>query len=257
MKFVLSQLQALQFRWAYRVVDTRAFGLPQRRRRVIIVASRTNDPRCVLLSDDATANCDHPRFGRACGFYWTEGNTGIGWAVDAIPPLKRGSAFGIASPPAIWRRGEGVIVPNIRDAERLQGFPPGWTSPGNRQLRNATRWHLLGNAVSVPVSRWIGRRLMRPKPYDGTDDPALPSSAAWPTAAWSMGSSVHVSNVTEYPVSRRYRKLDTFLRFPPMPLSSTATAGFLERAKASRLRFAPGFLDALESHLQRMRKSSS
>lgn len=27
-----------------------------------------------------------------CGFYWTEGNTGLGWAVDAIPTLKGGSA---------------------------------------------------------------------------------------------------------------------------------------------------------------------
>ena len=37
-----------------------------------------------------------------CGFYWTEGNRGLGWAVDAVPTLKGGSTIGIPSPPAIW-----------------------------------------------------------------------------------------------------------------------------------------------------------
>jgi hypothetical protein len=32
----------------------------------------------------------------------TEGNTGLGWAIDAVPPLKGGSALHIPSPPAIW-----------------------------------------------------------------------------------------------------------------------------------------------------------
>jgi DNA (cytosine-5)-methyltransferase 1 len=256
LKFVLSQLQALQFRWAYRIVDTRAFGLPQRRRRVIIVASRRNDPRQVLLSDDAPEN-RAPDVGTAFGFYWTEGNTGLGWAVNAIPPLKRGSAFGIASPPAIWCQGEGIMTPDIRDAERLQGFPPGWTSLGRGTVRVSARWHFLGNAVSVPVSRWIGRRLNRPKSYDSEKDPKLTRGGRWPTAAWWMGNGIHISSVTEYPVSRSFKGLDTFLRFPPTPLSITATAGFLERARASSLRFAPGFLDALETHLQVLEKASA
>lgn len=253
MRFVVDQLGALQFRWAYRVVDTRAFGLPQRRRRVIIVASRKNDPRQVLLSDNDIGRSRSTE-GKACGFYWTEGNTGLGWAVNAVPPLKRGSAFGIASPPAIWRPDERIVTPNIRDAERLQGFPPGWTNHGAGEPPVSVRWHLLGNAVSVPVSRWLGRRLMRPKTYNSEDDSELRAEARWPSAAWSMGGSIYASSVTEYPVSHTYRELDRFLRFPPAPLSSGATAGFLQRAKASRLRFAPGFLEALESHLRTIRQ---
>lgn len=248
MRTILRRLQELRFRWAYRIVDTRAFGLPQRRRRVIILASRHHDPRCVLLTDDAEKSTISPSES-ACGFYWTEGNTGVGWAVNAIPPLKRGSAFGIASPPAIWQRDEGIVVPNIRDAERLQGFPPGWTS-ARRKISVSRRWHLLGNAVSVPVSAWLGRRLLHPKHYESEHDPKLKDGARWPTAAWCLGDGVYASRVSEYPVRHRYRELNTFLRFPTTPLSDTATAGFLQRARASSLKFAPGFLDAVEAHLR-------
>lgn len=254
MRMIVQELKHLGFRWAYRVVDTRAFGLPQRRRRVILLASRTRDPRCVLLSDDS--KCGFARSSGAYGFYWTEGNTGVGWAVDAVPPLKRGSAFGIASPPAIWRPDEGIIIPNIRDAERLQGFPPGWTSLGRGKTRASVRWHLLGNAVSVPVSTWLGRRLLHPKPYDFEGDARLKRGQRWPTAAWCMGDGIHISNVGEYPVFRRYRGLGRFLRFPSTPLSEAATAGFLQRARASTLKFAPGFLDALENHLQKVAEAS-
>ena len=36
---IVSALEELGYHWAYRVVDARAFGLPQRRRRVYLVAS--------------------------------------------------------------------------------------------------------------------------------------------------------------------------------------------------------------------------
>jgi DNA (cytosine-5)-methyltransferase 1 len=42
MHFLTSSLEELGFRWAYRVVDARAFGLPQRRQRVVLLASRTH-----------------------------------------------------------------------------------------------------------------------------------------------------------------------------------------------------------------------
>ena len=59
--------QKLGYKWAYRVVDTRGFGLPHRRRRVFIVASLHGDPRDVLLSQifrcEGTCARDH---GAAC-----------------------------------------------------------------------------------------------------------------------------------------------------------------------------------------------
>jgi site-specific DNA-cytosine methylase len=42
------------------------------------------------------------------------------------------------------------------ECERLQGFPDGWTE-GHA---DATRYRMLGNAVTVPVAEWIGRRII-------------------------------------------------------------------------------------------------
>ena len=51
MDVLVDGLESLGWRWAYRLVDARAFGLPQRRQRVILVASRRHDPRTVLFAD--------------------------------------------------------------------------------------------------------------------------------------------------------------------------------------------------------------
>src|SRR5262249_10000943 len=53
MRYLVESLERLEFSWAYRVVDARAFGLPHRRQRVILLASRTEDPRLVLFPDAA------------------------------------------------------------------------------------------------------------------------------------------------------------------------------------------------------------
>ena len=48
MRFLISELEALGYRWAYRLVDSRFTGVPQRRQRVIFLASQDLDPSSVL-----------------------------------------------------------------------------------------------------------------------------------------------------------------------------------------------------------------
>ncbi len=55
-------------------------------------------------------------------FYGTERVRGLGTAVDGVPTLKGGSAVGIPSPPAIVLASGRVVTPDIRGAERMQGF---------------------------------------------------------------------------------------------------------------------------------------
>jgi DNA (cytosine-5)-methyltransferase 1 len=43
------------------------------------------------------------------------------------------------------------------ECERLQGFPDGWTAGES----DSARYRALGNAVTVPVIHWIGRRIMK------------------------------------------------------------------------------------------------
>ena len=123
---------------------------------MLLLASRTEDPRLPMLGADIPGT--EPRFSgdQLCGFYWTEGSRGLGWAIDALPTLKGGSTLGIPSPPAIWDPKDGSITtPDIRDAERLQGFEADWTEPAAEVpgVRRSHRWKLVGNAVSVPVAQ--------------------------------------------------------------------------------------------------------
>jgi DNA (cytosine-5)-methyltransferase 1 len=249
MNVITKTLEEYGYRWAYRVVDARAFGLPQRRRRVYLVASLTGDPRTVLFADEAGCVDEEQREGDgvACGFYWTEGNRGLGWAVDAIPTLKGGSTVGIPSAPAILLPSGSVVMPDIRDAERLQGFPANWTEPAEKISRSGMRWRLIGNAVSVRAAAWLGRRLL--KPGRVLDFPlSSVRSNHWPSAAWNMGAGRFAVHASEWPVQRRYTPLVEFLRYAPKLLSRKATRGFLERAERSKLRFPEGFLAALRAY---------
>lgn len=253
MERLVQAFEARGYRWAYRVVNSLAF-LPQRRERVFFLASLVADPADILLGDEveppvaSTTLATH-----AHGFYWTEGTRGLGWARDAVPTLKNGSTIGIPSPPAILLPDGRVIQPDIRDAERLQGFECDWTQPAATVGKTSLRWSLVGNAVSVPVAEWIGERLRQPGSYDRLRDRAELAPGTWPRAARSDGRRRTAVEIGACPVWRQRPALADFLLFPGKPLSERATAGFLSRARASRLRFEPGFLERLDRHLARLR----
>lgn len=256
MGYLTDRLERAGFRWAYRVIDARAFGLPQRRQRVLLLASRTDDPRQVLFADDGGELSGFEPVDSACGFYWTEGNTGLGWAVDAVPTLKGGSTIGIPSPPAIWLRhtsGE-IVQPEIRDAERLQGFPIDWTEPAASVpgAKSGARWKLVGNAVSVPVARWFGECVNKPRAYDDSGDELIAPGAPWPKSAWGDRGERFAARRSLWPVASDYQHLSEFLAYPTKLLSARASCGFFIRAKASSLRFSSGFLEAVQVHAAKM-----
>ncbi|MCG6121325.1 MAG: DNA (cytosine-5-)-methyltransferase [Microvirga sp.] len=238
------------YRWAYRVVNSLGF-LPQRRERVLFVATLTDiDPASVLFADEAEPRPRETNLScYAHGFYWTEGVRGLGWAPDAVPTLKNGSTVGIASPPAILLPDGQVVTPDIRDAERLQGFEADWTKPAEAVARASIRWSLIGNAVTVPVAQWLGERLATPGDYKKDRDRDLAGDGKWPKAARFDGSKRCGVEINAFPVWRDRPPLADFLAYPGKPLSARATRGFLSRAERSTLRFAPGFLDALRIHL--------
>ncbi len=252
MNVITESLEALGYRWAYRVVNTQTFGLPQRRRRVYLVASLVSDPRNVLFADEAGPVEIQSSERMTYGFYWTEGNTGLGWAVDALPTLKGGSALGIPSPPAIYLPDGQIATPDIRDAERLQGFPIDWTKPAEKVAKKGVRWKLVGNAVSVPAAEWVGKRLRKPGRLLDFETAPLVGHRHWPTAAWNVGEGRVRVMASEWPVRRQYKPLQPFLKFPTTDLSAKATAGFLSRAEVAKLRYIDGFLDAIRAHLRKM-----
>lgn len=250
---IVEALEGVGWAWAYRTIDARAFGLPQRRRRVILLASREADPRSALFGADAGAPPPRPRGQHACGFYWTEGNTGLGWAVDAIPPLKGGSGLHIPSPPAIWfPRRRLIALPTIEDAERLQGFSAGWTKAAELELGakgNRQRWRMVGNAVSVPLAEWLSTRLQVADVYDASSDPPITPGKPWPDAGWGVNGERGCSGVSEWPVRMPCQHLAAFLKHETRLLSRRAAAGFLSRLERSRLHHERAFRDDLHHHV--------
>ena len=252
MNTIVSALEHLGYSWAYRVINTLAFGLPQRRHRVFIVASLNHDPRMALFADDTDGSIVEesptpPE--RPTGFYWTEGAYATGLADNAIPPLKGGSGLGIPSAPAIFLPNGTIGTPQMRDAERLQGFPAGWTDSAEKAEKPSMRWQLVGNAVSVPVAEWLSRRIV--SAMQDTElliGPGAPISGKWPNAAANVDGRRLAYPLSEAPIACSRVGLDDFLTAPLKPLSLRAAKGFLKRARSGRLRYPNGFLESIQSY---------
>lgn len=255
MQFLVHELERREYRWAYRVVDSRFTGVPQRRQRVLVAASKTEDPRDVLLAHDAGEPDAEHFVNDMTGFYWTEGLRGLGWVPDGVPTLKGGSSIGIPSPPAIWVHeaevGRQLVTPSIEDAEQMQGFDRGWTEAAAVAGKRGPRWKLVGNAVTVGVAEWLGRQLARPGSYNESEATRLKPSDRWPSAAWGGDGERWKSHVSMWPELQPYQHLADVVNPETLtPLSYRAAAGFLERTSRAKLKFDEDFLLAVKRHVE-------
>ncbi|MBK7878897.1 MAG: DNA cytosine methyltransferase [Planctomycetes bacterium] len=273
MRRVVAGFEELGYRWwAYRVLDAIHFGLPQRRRRVFFLASRSpdDDPRSVLFDPPAPIGkprvLEHvdPERAKCFGFYWTEGNRGLGWATEALPTLKGGSGLGIPSPPAIWFRDtDEFVTPGIELAERVQGFPPGWTSVESVDFKENARWLYVGNAVPVAVAEWVGKRLLAPVTVaDGGIQFDTAEHGSWPNAAYGRdGEAFEAREQLEGPPESRRQllsKLPILTREKRArhvrPLSIRAAQGvytrLLRAQEEGRLRPREDFMAALRKYVE-------
>lgn len=257
MQYLLRTIEQMGFSWAYRVLDARAFGLPQRRERVILIMSKHYDPSQALFPDgyvephvnDAVGDVDK-RFDY--GFYWTEGKRGLGWTRNAVPTIKGGSGIGIPSPPAIWRPTTNEFgTPTIRDAERLFGYPADWTVvAGAVTNKKGARWKLVGNTVCLPMVDWVCEQLSNPRGM-GAECNEIERAARPPRAAFGKKGRRWAVDVSTWPIDSRPVALRKYLSEALSPLSLRAAMGFQSRARDTRtIRFAAGFLDGLSSYIE-------
>jgi DNA (cytosine-5)-methyltransferase 1 len=253
MEWLVGRFESLGYHWAYRVLNTMDFGLPHRRRRVYLVASKDIDPRRVLFASDLPnavapkADLTHP-----LGFYWTEGRSGLGLTVDGIPPLKVGSTLGIPSAPAVLFPDGDVLMPSLAACERLQGFPVGWTGAALHAKGEA--WRLVGNAVSVPVASWVAQSLKNPGSLHEFECKAFGPGGRWPSGAFNVGDGRFAVEDAQRPVALSSQTIEHFRDSEWTRLSDRALNGFIRRAQEGSLRMPEGFLEAL---VRAPRKSSS
>jgi DNA (cytosine-5)-methyltransferase 1 len=171
-----------------------------------------------------------------------------------VPPIKGGSGLGIPSPPAIFDVATMTAsTPVIGDAERLQGFETGWTDIAldERPIKLGARWKMVGNAVSVPVARWLGEELARPS---SCLDPALVSplseKRAWPSAAFGDANNRYAAAVSTHVKNETHEPIGEFLGLERNPLSKKALSGYVHRALTGTKRFPPEFIEALQKQAE-------
>jgi DNA (cytosine-5)-methyltransferase 1 len=166
---------------AWRVLNSRFFGVPQSRRRVYIVGYRGDprrafeilfEPECgernTKESKKSKTKALSP-FRESAGkaspnriFPYLNGNTPL------VPKL----AFCLAATSGRhtgtdWSRTYVAYKERARrltpsECEGLQGFPPGWTTPTGTIMNDdieSQRYSALGNAVTVNVAEWLGKRI--------------------------------------------------------------------------------------------------
>lgn len=258
---ITTKLTKFGYEWAYRLVDPRSFGIPQRRPRFIFLASNIMHPKDVLFPAEEDIHVIiEEKPGNvfegvgAYGFYWTEGKIGIGWAKDSIPPLKCGSSLGLPSSPAIWDVNKSFFgTPTVEDAERLQGFPENWTNVLKENgFKDNKRWKLLGNAVNTSVSNWIGSRLVNGMVEPLAEDRLFRTNLIrWPKAAISYNGSIMGVKASFYPNGIHYTPILEFLNYPLKPLSLKATLGFEKRVLESTLiKYPELFKESITTYLR-------
>lgn len=133
----LADVGAVDIEWG--VLDAQYFGVPQRRRRVFIVA----------------------------GF--RAGALGAG----PLLPLAESSSGDHRSSDPAWEGASRDAAPSFddralrprrltpRECERLMGWPDDhtrWAADG-REIADNTRYRMCGNGVAAPVAEWVARRL--------------------------------------------------------------------------------------------------
>ncbi|WP_428118142.1 DNA cytosine methyltransferase [Candidatus Poriferisodalis sp.] len=171
---VVRTLAELGYGIAWRVLDSRYFGIPQSRSRVFIIGYLGGAERAgaVLFEPECRDRDSETR--RSNGqktvspFKICVGDASKGFVKKLAHCLYAESARhtgtdwsrNYVSYPQGWVR---RLTP--LETERLQGFPDNWTVPKRRQHNlqalDSARYHACGNAVSVPVAEWLGRRIRR------------------------------------------------------------------------------------------------
>lgn len=158
---ILSTMNSLGYGVAWRLLNSRYFGVPQSRPRVYLCCWKNSMPhalsalfetevpnkaareRAVFITESTPAG-EYPRMPQ------------VGYCLAATSGRHTGTD---------WSRTYVTCKDGVRrltpiECERLQGFPDDWTKvDADSEDADSLRYAAIGNAVSVPVIQWIAKRI--------------------------------------------------------------------------------------------------
>jgi DNA (cytosine-5)-methyltransferase 1 len=173
-EIVIRALANLGYGVAWRVFNSRFFGVPQSRQRVYIVGVHRDPTRAgQILFESQRGKGNDPKNGQDGADSISPFKKSFGNPVTG--PIVQGLAYCLYACSARhtgtdWSRTY-VSYPDGRvrrltplECERIQGFPDDWTIPTKKiddvNKLDSLRYHAVGNAVTVDVAEWIGRRII-------------------------------------------------------------------------------------------------
>lgn len=158
---ILSTMNSLGYGVAWRLLNSRYFGVPQSRPRVYLCCWKNSMPHALsTLFETEVPN----KAARERAAFITESTPAgeyprmpqVGYCLAATSGRHTGTD---------WSRTYVTCKDGVRrltpiECERLQGFPDNWTKvDADSEDADSLRYAAIGNAVSVPVIQWIAKRI--------------------------------------------------------------------------------------------------
>ncbi len=239
---------------AWRVLDAKYFGLPQQRRRLYVIAGGKDfHPETILFESHGNDLAPYP----SCDLTFTKGGHRFEVFREYSDCLY--SAYGTKwNGNAAAYNGSLFVAQDGRlrrfsplECERLMGFPDHYTDVVGST--RTTRYQAIGNSWAVPVVRWIGEKLIRPKRggillSDSALDLLPYVTQISKNERWfDFGEGIiHLSgfslNCTEQPESSVFRSLPEIIS-PDAPesvfISPVGCSGILRRKKERNVSMNP------------------
>ena len=163
---------------AWRVLDAQYFGVPQRRKRIFLVADFTGNRAAKILfeCESVSRNIEESGGERKRNSARTEngvndsGKVSYGIGRDAFNQGCNGQ-FGLSivkelQPPLTAKGAGGCFDKKVvrrltpLECERLQGLPDNYTLIDDKSCSDSARYKAIGNGMAQPVADWILRRIV-------------------------------------------------------------------------------------------------
>lgn len=172
-QIILRTLAEFGYSVGWRCLNSKYFGIPQMRERLFIVACYQEGEGPIEILFEPERGKGNPSANGSNGKKTVSGSTESTGASRKGPQVRKWAyclyACSARHTGTDWSRNyvayQGGRVRRLMpiEAERLQGFPDGWTCPEGRETDperlDTLRYNALGNAVSVPVAEWIAKRV--------------------------------------------------------------------------------------------------